>query len=522
MVCGEGHAHASRCVTGTESMTLYDKGKRRQLAIALWIAVALFVLVQASTLTDGHNWGSDFAQYIIHAKNLTEGRDYRQGIWMDERILASDVGQTYPIGFPATLAPLVWLFGADLPVLKAVNIVFWVLWVLVIHRMVRRRAGDSAALWASLILLSSPWFFVFKQNVLSDVPFLFFTTLAIALYEEYLGDGSPIDRLRFAGVLASAAAAMATRSAGLALFAALFLHLAFSRRAVWPAVAALTVPVLIRLAEWALYMPASAYSQRFVYPWDGMWSFATTVLDQAAYSVVMLGKIYMPYQLPPAIYKPVVAISAAILALVLAVRIAKLQPLLTPGRLARIELIDVFFVVYLGMLIIYPQKQGPRFLLPLAGIALIYAIEALTAMVQYLGLDSRRGALVAALLAAGVIHNLVATAAVWNFDDDDIHRPPTLELMAWIRTNVTQDEHYMFHYSRAAALFTGRTGKFLPQKPEDVLSECRERQIRWVILSEKWAGDLINSLRSSPEFREVWCNATFHVIECLPAAGQGR
>jgi len=500
-----------------------DQKKGTRPAIALWIAVAAFVAVQAFTLTDGHNWGSDFAQYIIHAKNLIEGRDYRQGIWMDERILASDIGQTYPIGFPAILAPVVWLFGVNFPVLKAVNIVVWALWVMVMHRMVRRRAGDRVALWASLLLLSSPWFFVFKQNVLSDVPFLFFTALAIALYEDYSGDGSLIDRLRFVGVLASGAAALAIRSAGLAIFVALFLHLMLSRRTLWPALTALAVPVLIRVAEWALYMPESAYSHRFVYPWDGLWTFTAAVLDQAIYSAVMLGKIYVPYRPPSALYYPVVACSAAILTVILAVRIASLQPLRgTTEFLKRIELIDVFFVVYLGMLVVYDQKQGPRFLLPLGGVALIYAIEALTVMARYFGLDSRRGTLVAAILAAGVIHNVVATAAVWNFDDDDVHRPQTLELMAWIRTNVNQDEHYMFHNSRAAALFTGRTGKFLPQKPEDVLAECRERQIRWVMLSEKWAGDLINSLRSSPEFREVWRNATFHVFEFLPAAGQAR
>ena len=46
-----------------------------------WIipsAVLFIVIAQVLTVREGHNWGGDFAQYILHARNIVEGRPYAQ------------------------------------------------------------------------------------------------------------------------------------------------------------------------------------------------------------------------------------------------------------------------------------------------------------------------------------------------------------------------------------------------------------------------------------------------------------
>jgi hypothetical protein len=315
---------------------------------------------------------------------------------------------------------------------------------------------------------------------------------------------------------------MATRTAGLAFFVAITIHLAVSRREFGRALIALGVPVCMRIVEWSLDIHDSGYVSRFVTPWDGLAQFARTVLDQTFYSLVMLGKVYAPYRPPPTLHAVVVALSAVMLSVILVMRLAKLQVLRGADRLARIELIDIFFIVYLGMLAVYDQKQGPRFVLPIAAVVLIYAVEALLKIADRTWPPRRARAFVAAVFAVGVIHNVIATAMVWEFDDDEIHRSPAIELMAWIRGTVGENEHYMFYKSRAAALLTGRTGIFLPEKPEDVLAECRKRGVRWVILSYNWDRERIDRLRSSPEVREVWRNAEFHAFEVLPAPAPPR
>jgi hypothetical protein len=38
------------------------------------LAVGAFFL---TTLKEGHNWGDDFGLYILHAKNIAQGINYR-------------------------------------------------------------------------------------------------------------------------------------------------------------------------------------------------------------------------------------------------------------------------------------------------------------------------------------------------------------------------------------------------------------------------------------------------------------
>ncbi len=54
--------------------------------IGIVLAILLFLVLNISTLKDGHNWGGDFAHYIIHAQNLVKGNGYSQGVYPSDRL----------------------------------------------------------------------------------------------------------------------------------------------------------------------------------------------------------------------------------------------------------------------------------------------------------------------------------------------------------------------------------------------------------------------------------------------------
>src|SRR5436309_10610680 len=85
------------------------------LLVSCAIAVGTGVFFSL-TLRPGHDWGDDFAHYIGHARNLVEGRPYRDtGYLFHPRVNNPD---TYPPVFPLLLAPVYMLRGLDLTSLK--------------------------------------------------------------------------------------------------------------------------------------------------------------------------------------------------------------------------------------------------------------------------------------------------------------------------------------------------------------------------------------------------------------------
>jgi len=95
----------------------------------------LFLILNIWTIKDGHNWGGDFSQYILHARNILESRAYSFSYNLDRDI-------AYPPGLPITLTPLIKCFGTNFRILKVPNVFFWLLYVLFLYLLMRRRFKD--------------------------------------------------------------------------------------------------------------------------------------------------------------------------------------------------------------------------------------------------------------------------------------------------------------------------------------------------------------------------------------------
>ena len=78
----------------------------------------IFCLLNVVTLRDGHNWGDDFSQYILHAVNLIEHRAYTEAI-------ALDLWTVVPPGYPLLLSAVIYWFGINFKILKFINVVSW-------------------------------------------------------------------------------------------------------------------------------------------------------------------------------------------------------------------------------------------------------------------------------------------------------------------------------------------------------------------------------------------------------------
>src|SRR5678815_1678073 len=98
------------------------------------LIVAVFYL---STIREGHDWGDDFSQYILHAENLASGAPYAPTRYLYNPADPVTGPQQYPPGFPIALAPIVWTFGLELRPMKVEIVLFFVAALFLIHRLAR-------------------------------------------------------------------------------------------------------------------------------------------------------------------------------------------------------------------------------------------------------------------------------------------------------------------------------------------------------------------------------------------------
>ena len=149
--------------------------------------LALIVLVSgalsASLLTRGHLWWDDFASYIMQAQSILRGNpaDFVRHNAITIQQSSFPTGPVaYPWGFPLILALFYAFFGLNILGLKLVNILFYGLFLVLFFFTARTRHPVTLVAVLTGVLAFNPAMLQAHDLLLSDIPFLAFTTLTAA------------------------------------------------------------------------------------------------------------------------------------------------------------------------------------------------------------------------------------------------------------------------------------------------------------------------------------------------------
>ncbi len=201
-------------------MLNHRSSRHTLFALLLVLGIGVF---HVATIRDGHVWGDDQAMYIAHARNIVEGRPYADTGYI--RSPSSITPLAYPPVFPLLLAlPYHW-YGLELTPMKVVCIGFFCLALFLFYAAARERSGEAAAQGAVAITAACPYFWDFKDAVVSEFPFLAFAYGALLVTLRVELRRCAAARMLGAGVFAGVLSALAygTRSVGLVLIPAIVL-----------------------------------------------------------------------------------------------------------------------------------------------------------------------------------------------------------------------------------------------------------------------------------------------------------
>jgi len=420
--------------------------------ILAFLIFGLFFFINIATLKDGHNWGDDFAQYIHHAVNLVEHKPYTSDISLDYWIV-------YPPGFPLLLSSIIYWFGINFKILKFLNVLLWGLSALVVYGLALKRLNVMWARVLTVWFLTSPFFFTFKQEVLSDIPFMCFVLLSIWTFmkhEEYQDKGSKdLSRVFLFSAIVCMSYSLLIRWAGVSLFLAVAAYLLLVKRDwkklsgfILGAVAACAIALQCgSLFSGYFYKTASSLQEWFL----GIWYNIT-------YHFEMIFSFFLPDQniLP----KTANLLTLSLINIFLGLLLLGIMGLFIYRLYQRkVSLMGCFVFFYLMGAVLWPVRGDARYILPIIIPITIIGISCLKPVLH-------KVVVFIFIILIGL--NIFNISSNVKFNDDDIFQKESLEMMGWVSVHIKPDERYMFSHSRALGLFTHRVGASFWVHPEDM------------------------------------------------------
>ena len=317
----------------------------------------------------------DNAQFI----NL--GRSLAEGYGLSETIEGEPIPHTkYPFGFPILLAIVHILFPGNLIALKSLVVLLYAISIPLTYLLIRRFASPPMALGIIALCLVSPPLLDYSHQVMSEIPFLLFSIIALLLIHR-AQKSNTLSALALA--IIATIAAYYIRSAGIILIGTGIIFFALHKK--WKEaglIAAgsllLALPYQIRNAS----LGGNDYIKQLLSinpyrPEEGMLTF-TALIERILTNLEIYGIHIIPHIFLPSFIDANYFVGLFFSCLILYALIA--------GLLKR-HLLIVYLTCYLGLYILWPDVwSDTRFLVPAIPI-LFYAI--LTSMDELLHLLAR-------------------------------------------------------------------------------------------------------------------------------------
>ncbi len=150
----------------------------------LFVIIIVSLILGASTLTRGHQWGDDFAWYILQAKSIWAGTTnefIQQSAFTNDQSTTYVGPLAYPWGYPLILIPSYAIKGVHPLALKLPALFFYAGFLVCLYLLMKARLSQAESLLLVSLFAFNPLLLQFLDQILSDIPYLFFSTLSLWL-----------------------------------------------------------------------------------------------------------------------------------------------------------------------------------------------------------------------------------------------------------------------------------------------------------------------------------------------------
>ena len=403
----------------------------------LWLCAICLIagIACALVIDEGHNWGDDYALYVNQAKALTEGGIdtlYEQNKFsMDYETMGPYL---YPFGFPALLAPVYHVFGINLYAMKWLCALCFIGSIPIVFKLTQLVTHNRLVQLAVTTFVAFHWLFIrHSDNVLSDLPYFFFSLYAIYL----IAAAKSVAGYLWLGVIMFMAYFI--RDIGITLPGALFIYQITQKR---PA----SRPAWVKtLSPYAVFM-ILAVGSKILLPSGGGnhldMILDTTFTGTMSNLVYYLTKILM-YMLVVKGYWVLIFAPLVIIAVYVGIQ----------QHWRAHQYILTYILANMAILSLWPSHQGFRFVFPMLPFFTLYLFTGLNRLAEKRTIGSLKAIGLFLLLAWGV--SLYQITRYARIDTNEALSIEMQQIYAYINTNMASDKVIAFDKPRTLRLFTG-------------------------------------------------------------------
>lgn len=334
----------------------------------------------------------DNAEFVIIARSVAAGKGFSYINHPQERAATK-----YPPGFPLMLAGWSMLFGAGFVSFKLAMVLAYVCAVAVTFLLGRKLIGDNQAIVATLVVASSTSFIRYSHTVLSEMPYAL-----VSLVVLYLVLYRPDTRRNFILVLVLCVWAYYLRTVGgvLVLAIAIYYFLSSRKKYALIVIGALVAASLAwSLRNYAAAGEGSRYLSVFLkvdpyYPHKGnidvMGLFVRMGKNLLGYSGELIA-----YTILPSYHVRVAGADVSLARNIISVAVVVFAAVGGYSLRREARVVNIYLLLYLLAYLIWPDVwMSDRFMVPVAPIVAIYAVQGIFKLCTMLGLPRKAAALV--------------------------------------------------------------------------------------------------------------------------------
>jgi 4-amino-4-deoxy-L-arabinose transferase-like glycosyltransferase len=417
----------------------YDRGQILGFILAIGVGALYFF-----TLREGHDWGGDFAQYIAHAKNIADGRDYADTEYLYNRGMAFIGPPTYPPVLPIILSPVQFFLDTDLHAMKAVLVALAAVAVYMVFSATRPYLGDRLALLSTVVIWLNPTMWELKESILSEIPFILFVYTSFVIFNRIDTTGGITIRQVMLACVAGIVVYLAygTRSVGLLLLPALLGFDVIQHRKI-------RMTSLIVVATFALFYGVQVLTAHSDAGYADSLAAAPIRITSGwtPDNVFIYAKSFGYFFPMPFVYPLQVAIF--LLVLVLGVIGFARQLFRHIGAL------EIFFTLYVLALIFLPFVQSPRYVTPIFPLIVFYLVLGIQAVLHRFR-NIGRGVAAAIGVTVAITYGIGFASTTYGKMDYGVEKPESVALFTEIRQRLPANAIIIFQKPRVMALFGER------------------------------------------------------------------
>lgn len=439
---------------------------RESLGLIAVASLSAVLFVASFTYSIGH--AIDDGIHIVTAQAMATGQGLR---------LISDPGSPVSTQFPPALSlllvPVLWIFPHvpdNVIPLKLIPAACAVLFVVVSWYWFRRYHPCAMAFWLTTLVALNPETVRFSGSVIAEMGYGFASVVSIIYLERIQdsGGGKEMRRTLILAILAITAAYL-FRSVGLALVLAAVGTMLLHRR--WSAAALIAIGFLICASPWLMkgaLVGTPEYQEQFWLNDLENPELGTIEIPGLVDRAFVNAPAYFLTSIPNHLFPPlggqrVIALfQSASMTSVLTVIQISISLLALMGFVYRLRnrwgFVDLYMVVYFGILMIWHTRLQWKYLAPITPILLLYFTQGIQWSLSYVPSIRRYSRTILTCVFALMVMGAAMRSTDyldrgWLFGGaDDPYRPA----YEWIKNSTPEDSILMGFDHLALYLYTGR------------------------------------------------------------------